>query len=103
MPSYTNCRTWKAGMISSSIVVTAPRPPSPATMPAKSGESVSRRISSPDAVTSSSARTAAGRFWLASPEPCVAVAHEPATEICGSEAMLRTAYPALFSCWASSP
>jgi hypothetical protein len=78
-------------MISSSIVVTTPRPPSPTTAPGKSAEPASSVTRSPEAETSSSARTADGRFWLRSPEPWVAVAHEPATEMCGSEARLRTA------------
>ena len=36
---------------------------------------------------------AAARFWLAAPEPWVAVAQAPATEMCGSEARLRSAKP----------
>ena len=34
-----------------------------------------------------------GQVWLAAPEPCVAVAQAPATEMCGSEARLRSAKP----------
>ncbi len=48
---------------------------------------------SPSAVTNSRAVMAAARFWLATPEPWVAVAQAPATEMCGSEAMLRSAKP----------
>ncbi len=68
-----------------------PRLPSPATAPAKSPSPLGSVMTSPEAVTSSIMRTAAARFWLASPEPWVAVATEPATEMCGSEAVLRSA------------
>ena len=40
---------------------------------------------------------------LASPEPCVAVATAPATEMCGSDARWCTAQPAGCRCCASVP
>ena len=55
-----------------------------------SAESVT---TSPSAVTSSSPETAVARFPLLMPEPCVAVAQAPATEMCGSEARLCSAKP----------
>jgi len=73
--------------------VTTPRAPRCTTAPGK--EPSPRPISamSPSAVTISRAATAAARFWLAGPEPWVPVAQAPATEMCGSEARLRSAKP----------
>ena len=50
-----------------------------------------RTTTAPSAVTSSSADTAVARLPLSSPEPCVAVAQAPATEIWGNEARLGSA------------
>ena len=76
-----------------------PRAPSPTTAPGNRPASASRsRVSRlPSAVTSSIARTAAGRLRLRSPEPWVAVAQAPATEMCGSEPRLGSAQPAASS------
>ena len=52
-----------------------------------------RCTSSPAEVTSSRAATDVARLPLRSPEPCVAVATAPATEMCGSEARLASATP----------
>jgi len=58
---------------------------------------------SPEAVTSSSPATAVARLPLASPEPWVAVATAPATEMWGSEARLARATPSPARASASSP
>ena len=44
-------------------------------------------------MTISRAETAVARLPFFSPEPCVAVLHAPATEICGNEARLCSAKP----------
>ena len=62
-------------------------------MPSKSASPRARRDDVALEVTSSSAATAVARLPLASPEPCVAVATAPATEMCGSEARLCSASP----------
>src|ERR1039457_3030129 len=49
------------------------------------------------------AATAVARLPLAFPEPCVAVAQAPPTEMCGSDARLCRAQPSACSRWASSP
>ncbi len=58
---------------------------------------------SPSAVIMSTEDTAVARFPLVGPEPWVAVAHEPATEMCGSEPRLCSASPAAWSRSLSSP
>ena len=70
---------------------------SPTTAPQNFSPSFSREISitSPLEVTIRIAATAAPRIALRSPDPCVAVAHAPATEICGSDARLCNANPAM--------
>ena len=72
-------------------------------MPSKSGSPRATVSSSPLDVTSSSAATAVARLPLASPDPWVAVATAPATEMCGSEARLCKAIPSRFRAPASSP
>ena len=72
-------------------------------MPSKSVSPRAAVTSSPLDVTSSSAATAVARLRLASPEPWVAVATAPATEMCGSEARLCSATPSRSSAPASSP
>ena len=72
-------------------------------MPSKSGSPRETRTSSPSDVTSSSPATAVARLPLATPEPWVAVATAPATEMCGSEARLCRASPASASESASAP
>jgi hypothetical protein len=57
---------------------------------------------SPSAVIRSIPDTAVARLPLASPDPWLAVAHAPATDRCGSDAMLRSAQPAASSCAVSS-
>ena len=57
----------------------------------------------PSGRTTSSPRTAVARFPFPTPEPCVAVAIAPATEICGSDAMLCRAQPRFSSATANSP
>ena len=47
--------------------------------------------------------TADANVWLRLPEPWVAVATDPATEMCGSEARLASAQPADCSRAARSP
>ena len=58
---------------------------------------------SPSAVTTVMAETAVARFPFRSPEPWVAVAQAPATEMCGRDARLWSANPAACSGPASSP
>jgi hypothetical protein len=55
------------------------------------------------AVTISRADTAVATLPLPSPEPCVPVAHAPATEMCGKDPRLRRAWPAACRCVANSP
>jgi hypothetical protein len=62
-------------------------------MPSKSGSPRSAVITSPSDVTSSTALTAVARLPFPSPDPCVAVATAPATEMCGSDARLARARP----------
>ena len=85
--------------------MTTPSPPSETTAPFKPSASPSRTktVVSPSAVTTSNAETAVARFPIWSPEPCVAVAQAPATEMCGREARLFKANPAASSGAASSP
>src|SRR5215212_4586130 len=59
-------------------------------------------ISPPD-VTSSRPQTAVARLPFVSPEPCVAVATAPATQMWGSDARLCKATPSAFNFSASSP
>ena len=73
--------------------VTAPSAPSPTTRPSKSGSPREAVTSSPAEVTSSRPATAVARLPLASPEPWVAVATAPATEMWGSDARLCRARP----------
>ncbi len=69
-------------------------------MPAKSGSPRLTVRSSPSGPMNSNAATAVARFPLRSPEPCVPVAIEPATEMWGSEAKLCSANPAS---WTARP
>lgn len=80
--------------MSSVTVTTTPSAPSPTTAPSNPSSPRRSVTGSPSAVTISIPATAALRFRLPSPEPWVAVAIEPATEMCGSEARLPSAYPA---------
>ena len=86
-------------------MVTTPSAPSPTTTPGNTSGSPARDQlrSSPSAVTSSSPETDVDRQPCRSPDPCVAVATAPATEMCGSEARLGTAKPAASSVAAMSP
>src|SRR5215212_12155348 len=59
-------------------------------------------ISPPD-VTSSRPATAVARLPFATPEPCVAVATAPATEMWGSDARLWSATPSALNVSTSSP
>ena len=68
--------------------MTTPSAPSATTDPAKSSSPRRTVRSVPSGPTISSAATADARFLLASPEPCVAVATAPATEMCGRDARL---------------
>src|SRR5215470_9370416 len=94
-----------AGIVSSVSAVTMPSAPRPTTVPLSRPASPSRAAvtTSPSAVTSSRPDTEVARLPLASPEPWVAVAHAPATEMCGSDPRLCRARPARFSAVASSP
>ena len=83
--------------------VTAPSAPNPTTKPSKSSSPRSTVRSSPSEVTNSNPATAVAKLPLVSPEPCVAVATAPATEMCGSEARLCRASPWGASACASSP
>ncbi|WP_079320001.1 hypothetical protein [Microbispora sp. GKU 823] len=91
--SYTRCRTSNDGTTSSVMATTAPRAPNATTAPANRSPSTSRLsvTRSPSAVTISIARTEVARPPLASPEPWVPVAQEPATEMCGRDARLGRA------------
>jgi 6-phosphofructokinase 1 len=55
--------------------------------------SLDKLTTSPLPVTNSMAETGVARLPFFTPEPCVAVAHAPATEICGSDARLWIAKP----------
>ena len=72
-------------------------------MPSKPASPRALVSSSPSEVTSSSAATAVARLPFVSPEPWVAVATAPATEMWGSEARLCSASPSGSSASASSP
>ena len=72
-------------------------------MPSKSGSPRETRSSSPAEVTSSSAGHRGRQVAVATPEPWVAVATAPATEMCGSEARLCRASPAAASRSTSAP
>ncbi len=102
-PSNTRWRTSKAGCTSRVRRVTAPSAPSPTTTPSKSASPLENCSSSPPEVTSCTAATAVARFPFRTPEPCVAVATAPATEMCGSEARLCSATPSSPSRSTSSP
>lgn len=71
-------------------------------MPSKRGSSRPTTSVEPSAVTSSTSRTAAASGPLATPEPWVPVATEPATEMCGREAMFGSASPCACTTRASS-
>ena len=86
--------------------VTTPSAPSPTTAPANVSGSPSADERDDLPVGRSPApwpSTAVARLPLPSPEPWVAVAHAPATEMCGSEARLCSANPAASSGPHSSP
>ena len=78
--------------------------PSETTVPASSPGAVARRTSTsdPSALTISSPATAAARLRARSPDPCVPVAHAPATEMWPSEAIASRASPASSSGWLRS-
>ena len=81
----------------------APSAPSATTWPSKSGSPRRTVRRSPSAVTSSRPATEVARLPLRSPEPWVAVATAPATEMCGSDARLASASPWRSSSAASAP
>ncbi len=84
--------------------VTTPNAPSPITRPSKSGVSSRDTVTrSPPGTTRRIARTLAARTRLPTPEPCVPVAHAPATEMCGNEPRFGSANPAASSRCVSSP
>ncbi len=82
--------------------MTTPSAPREVTKPSKRGSSRPIVPAPSAAVISSSSRTADASEPLATPEPCVPVATEPATEMCGSEAMLGRASPCAWTTRASS-
>lgn len=82
--------------------VTTPRAPSEVTAPPKRGSSRPMASTEPSAVISSTSRTADESGPLPTPEPWVPVATEPATEMCGSEAMFGSARPWVYTARASS-
>ena len=86
--------------VSSVITPSAPRW---TTAPGKSGWPRSMVTSSPVPLIKVMAVTADANVWLRLPEPWVAVATDPATEMCGSEARLASAQPADCSRAARSP
>src|SRR5262249_10339426 len=92
--SNTFCVTSNAGSTSKVTRVTTPSAPSPTTAPSNASSPRPNRSTSPDDNTSSSPATAVARFPLPTPEPCVAVAIAPPTEMCGSDARLCRATPA---------
>ncbi len=100
-PTRTYWRRSKAGTRSSVSDVTTPSAPTATTAPAKSASSRVSDSVEPSAVTRSIPDTAAARPGMDGPEPCVPVATEPATEMCGSEAMFASAKPASCSSGAS--
>jgi len=83
------------GQVSSVRLATMPSAPRATMVPGNVSGSAARErwISSPLAATISIALTAVERHWLARPEPCVAVAQAPMTEMCGSEARFGIAKP----------
>ena len=83
--------------------MTTPSAPSATTAPANPGSPRRTVRSSPSGPTSSTADTDAARIRLPSPEPCVPVAHAPATMMCGSEPVLGSAIPASCTGSTSSP
>jgi hypothetical protein len=89
--------------MSSVIRVTAPSAPNPTTIPLKSRSPLEAVRTSPSELTSSSSATAVARFPFASPDPWVAVAIAPATEMCGSDARLASAIPCSPSVVDNSP
>lgn len=82
--------------------MTTPSAPSEVTAPSKPVSSRPIVRAEPSAVISSTSRTAEASEPLRMPEPCVPVATDPATEMCGSEAMLCRASPCSWTRRASS-
>ncbi len=82
--------------------VTTPSAPSEVTAPPKRSSSRAIVTVEPSAVTSSTSRTDEESGPLPTPEPCVPVATDPATEMCGSDAMFASASPAPCTTRASS-
>ncbi len=82
--------------------VTTPSAPSEVTAPPNRSSSRPSTTVEPSAVTSSTSRTADASGPLPTPEPCVPVATDPATEMCGSEAMFASARPRACTARASS-
>ncbi len=103
--SYTRWLTANVGSMASVRRVTIPNAPRPTVTASINSGSSSREMltRSPDAVASSMACTAVARLPLATPLPWVAVAHAPATEMCGNDARLARAHPSSCSRIASSP
>ncbi len=98
----TCCSTSKDGSRSRVSAMTTPRAPSEVTAPPNRRSSRPRATTDPSAVISSTSRTDVASGPLPTPEPCVPVATEPATEMCGREAMLASARPCACTVRASS-
>lgn len=73
--------------------MTTPSAPRDVTAPSKRSSPRAIVTVEPSAVTISTSRTADASEPLRTPEPCVPVATEPATEMCGRDAMLGSASP----------
>ncbi len=89
----TCCSTSKAGSRSRVSAVTTPSAPSEVTAPPNRSSSRPIVTVEPSAVTSSTSRTIVESGPLRTPEPWVPVATDPATEMCGRDAMLCNARP----------
>ena len=102
-PRLTCCDTSYHGSMSRVSSITMPRAPSATTEPQNASAS-SRRNStrSPSATTNFIAATESANTGCASPEPWVAVAHAPAIEMSGIDAIFDSAKPASDSSSASS-
>jgi hypothetical protein len=92
-PVNTRCSTSNAGTTSRTSRVTTPSRPSATTAPAKRPSERSSTTTSPSGPTISTAATGDARHPLASPDPWVPVATDPATEMCGSDPRLGSAHP----------
>src|SRR5215469_10570843 len=80
----------KAGWTSRVTLVITPSAPKLTTAPGNTAGSFwrDRLMTSPAAETNSRAATTVDKLPFLSPEPCVAVLQDPATEMCGREARL---------------